>query len=120
MIGSLLAILIIIVYKTVYPEPRNIAAQRADFNLAANELAQNMVHAEAAKKYGDKVIQTFGRIAAIDGNVITLEDGVVVSLLDISQLVHEKGDSITVKGRCVGYDDLLQEVKLDQASIIKE
>lgn len=26
---------------------------------------------------------------------------------------------ISVKGRCIGYDDLLEEIKLDQCSIVK-
>jgi len=119
-IGLLLAVLMVIVYKMIYPEPRNIAMQSADFTLSAKELAQEMSHAEMAKKYGDKVVHTFGRISAIDGNVITLEDGVVVHLLDNSGLELEKGDSIAIKGRCIGYDDLLEEVKLDQASIIQD
>ena len=28
-------------------------------------------------------------------------------------------DSIVVKGRCIGYDELLEEIKLDQCSIVK-
>lgn len=119
-IGLLLAILTVVVYKRVYPEPKNIAAQRADFILSAKELTQEMSQAELAKKYGDKVVRTFGKISAIDGNVITLDDGVVVHLLDSSGLELEKGDSIAIKGRCIGYDDLLEEVKLDQASIIPD
>ncbi len=119
-IGLLLGVLIVIVYKTLYPEHRNIAAQSADFILSANELTQEMSQTEMAKKYGDKVIHTYGRISAIDGNIVTLEDGVVVNLLDVSGHVLEIGDSIAIKGRCIGYDDLLEEVKLDQASIIQE
>ncbi|WP_067035451.1 hypothetical protein [Allomuricauda sp. CP2A] len=119
-IGLLLGVLIVIVYKTLYPEHRNIAAQSVDFILSANELTQEMSQSEMAKKYGDKVIHTYGRISAITGNIITLEDGVVVNLLDISGHVLEIGDSIAIKGRCIGYDDLLEEVKLDQASIIQE
>lgn len=119
-IGLLLAVLMVIVYRIIYPEPRDIAGQSADFTLSANELAQEMSHAGVAKKYGDKVIHTYGRISAIDGNIITLEDGVIVHLLDVSGHVLEMGDSIAVKGRCIGYDDLLEEVKLDQASIVQE
>jgi hypothetical protein len=28
-------------------------------------------------------------------------------------------DSVTVKGRCIGFDDLLEEIKLDQCTIKK-
>jgi hypothetical protein len=28
-------------------------------------------------------------------------------------------DTIVVKGRCIGYDDLLEEIKLDQCSIVR-
>jgi hypothetical protein len=28
-------------------------------------------------------------------------------------------DSVAIKGRCIGFDDLLEEIKLDQCSIIK-
>ncbi|WP_036383650.1 hypothetical protein [Muricauda sp. MAR_2010_75] len=118
-IGLVLGIVIVVVYKTLFPEPRNIATQRVDFTLSAKALVNEMSSEENAKKYGDKVVQTFGRIIAIDGSTITLGDGVVVNLMD-SNPELEKGDSITVKGRCIGYDDLLGEVKLDQATIIQE
>ena len=118
-IGLILAIVMVVVYKTLFPEPRNIATQRVDFTLSSGALAKEMSSEENAKKYGDKVVQTFGRVIAIDGNTITLGDGVVVSLMD-SHFELEKGDSIAVKGRCIGYDDLLGEVKLDQATIIQE
>jgi hypothetical protein len=118
-IGLVMAIAIVVVYKTLFPEPKNIAIQRVDFTLSAKALVNEMSSEENTKKYGDKVVQTFGRIIAIDGSTITLGDGVVVNLMD-SNPELEKGDSITVKGRCIGYDDLLGEVKLDQATIIQE
>ena len=97
--------------------PIGMALVEKQFSTKA--LVNEMSSEENAKKYGDKVVQTFGRIIAIDGSTITLGDGVVVNLMD-SNPELEKGDSITVKGRCIGYDDLLGEVKLDQATIIQE
>ena len=38
--------------------------------------------------------------------------------LDILEEI-EKGQTITIKGRFIGYDELLDEFKMDQASLIK-
>ena len=117
--GLALMILMVIVYQTMFPEPRNISELPADFNLSAEKLALEMADSDKAVQYGDKVIHTYGKISAIEGNVITLGGSIVVHLLDPLGKVFQKGDSIAIKGRCIGYDDLLGEVKLDQASIIQ-
>ena len=118
---SLIAIvLVIIIYKTIYPEPINIALQRPDFTLSADELAQGMSQAALARKYGGKVILTYGRVSSIDGNILMLKEGVIIHLSEVAGQKLAVGDSITIKGRCIGYDNLLEEVKMDQAYIVQE
>ena len=118
-LGVALIVLMVFVYKSIFPEPRNIQEQPIDFSLSAEKLGLEMADSDRALQYGDKVIHTYGKISSVDGNVVTLNKTIVVHLLDPTGHVLKEGDSISLKGRCIGYDDLLGEVKLDQASIVQ-
>lgn len=70
---------------------------------------------------GDKVVELTG--------VITEKDSISVSVNETIYFQFEegtntdnlaKGQKIKIKGRIIGYDDLLEEVKLDKAIILKK
>ena len=53
-----------------------------------------------------------------DNESITINNKIFCNFTKIfSEL--KVNDPISVKGRCIGYDDLLEEIKLDQCSIVK-
>jgi len=69
----------------------------------------------------DKVLLINGIIKEISSNMIIL-DGNIVCSLDPSQTVNAKlklTDEISIKGRCLGYDDLLEEVRIDNCSLMQ-
>ncbi len=113
------SLMVVFTYNTLYPDQRNIADETAVLDISAQDFLKKMGNAEIAKNYGDKVIQTYGKITSIDARTITLDNAILVNLLNTSNLELSNGDSITIKGRCIGYDDLLEEVKIDQASIVQ-
>ena len=51
-------------------------------------------------------------------NHIMLDNKIQIHLLNPEEQSINLGEIITIKGRCVGFDDLLEEVKIDQATII--
>ncbi len=117
-IALTIAIAGFLTYNYIYQDHRDIASAQFDFELQSSLLNKVMSNAEEAHKYVDKVIQTEGVITAIEQNAVVLDHKVQISFGqdDLNGLAVEK--QITIKGRCVGYDDLLELVKIDQATLI--
>jgi hypothetical protein len=65
----------------------------------------------------NQTIQIEGVVTQIEGDGITLDDKVHCSF-PASQFKVSVGEEVVVKGRCIGYDDLFEIVKLDQSAII--
>lgn len=107
-------------YKYIYQNHRIIKSEQAKFEVSSRyiveEFASNAVEAE--KKYLDKTIIVSGIISEINPNSITL-DGEVFCQFDVGTNQSLKINAKTkIKGRFIGYDDLLEQVKLDQCYIL--
>lgn len=109
----------VLVDKYIYKAHRDIAKESIDFKIKTAELLSAMSNSNEALKYSDKVLQTSGKITSIEQNSVILDNKVQVNFSseDINHVFLET--EILIKGRCVGYDDLLELVKIDQATIIK-
>lgn len=97
---------------------RDIQSEDTAFNVSAKNITQEFVsNADISnKKYLEKPVAISGIVTAITGNDIIIDDSVNCNLLKADTSV-KNGQSITIKGRVIGFDDLLGEVKLDQCSI---
>ena len=76
---------------------------------------------DANTKYLDKIILITGTITDFEENIIILDNGIVCTL-DPSQKIDDQiytGSKISIKGRCIGYDDLLEEIRVDHSFVIK-
>jgi len=104
-------------YNYVMAPPKNISTSKADFKLNAadfsKEFSSNL--ADAEKKYGEKVVTLKGTITEVETGGITLNKSVFCKLDDTANL--KTGTIISVKGLFIGYDELLEVIKLDQCSI---
>ncbi len=72
-------------------------------------------------RFLDKIILVIGTITDIEENIIILDNSIVCKL-DPSQIINDQiniNTEVSVKGRCIGYDDLLEEVRIDHCFIIK-
>ncbi len=72
-------------------------------------------------RFLDKIILVIGTITDIEKNIIVLDNSIVCKL-DPSQIINDQiniNTEVSVKGRCIGYDDLLEEVRIDHCFIIK-
>lgn len=107
---------------TFNSEHRDIANEEATIALSAKEMYSDFQNDEASAttKYLDKVIAVEGEITAIEINDITLNDQIQANFNAEQISKAKEGNLITIKGRCVGYDDLLEMVKIDQATIINK
>lgn len=121
---SILVIIILLAfaaYKYIYQNHRNINTEQPEFvissNTITNEFLQNSIEAE--KKYLNKTIEIKGNITEINEKDITLNNTVFCQFDDIINNTVKINDSISIKGRCIGYDDLLELLKIDQSTIIE-
>ena len=65
------------------------------------------------KKYLDKAITVTGTITTITGKEVILDNSIICNLKEVDATI-QKDQKVTLKGRLVGYDDLMGEIKLDQ------
>lgn len=118
----LLAILIgcIAIYKYMYQKPRDIAQEHVDFDISPQLLNENMSDPQKATNYIDKVVLIKGTITAIEQNSVIFDNAIQINFNAENLNSFSIQDQIEIKGRCVGYDDLLELVKIDQATTIKK
>lgn len=66
----------------------------------------------------DVIVELSGVVTAKDEQGIMIDNSTYCQLKDKTALgTIKEGESIAIKGRMIGYDDLLEEVKLDQTII---
>ncbi|MFH6990971.1 hypothetical protein [Flavobacterium sp. FlaQc-48] len=108
-------------YGFLFKEARNIESEKPDFSIAAIKLIKdyNSNPEKADSLYLNKTIEITGRVTKETDSVLILENNIFCLF---SQKAKDKRihNQIKVKGKCIGYDELFQEVKLDQCSINKQ
>ncbi len=104
-------------YSYMYKEGRDIASETAAFSIEAMKLTSEFeTEAEQAnQKYLNKTLEVTGIVTAAKDSVITLSGSVFCAFP--KEVKQPEGKQLTVKGRCVGYDELFGEVKLDQCTL---
>ena len=119
----IIGLLSIGIYFYIYQEHRDISAEDANFSLTVKDL-QGEFTADAVganAKYLDKTIEVSGLVTSIDmaNHSIVLDEKLSAVFKDSVLGGIKLQNSIIVKGRFLGYDDLLEELKLDEASLSK-
>ncbi len=117
---SLIIVLSLVVgYNYMYKSHRNIEEEKVVFQTKAKVLQKEYGRDinTATKKYIDKTIEVSGKITEIDIGNFTL-DNAIVCYADKNTLQKIRLlDDVWVKGRSIGYDELLELIKLDQVII---
>jgi hypothetical protein len=107
-------------YGFLFKEARNIESEIPDFNITATKLLEeyNSNPKKADALYLNKTIEITGTVTKETDSVMTLENTVFCLF---TQKIKEKHlhKKVILKGKCIGYDELFQEVKLDQCTINK-
>ncbi|MEO8535475.1 MAG: hypothetical protein ABI441_17090 [Flavobacterium sp.] len=108
-------------YGFLFKEARNIESEVPDFNVAATKLLKDYESDPkiADSLYLNKTIEITGKVTKETDSVVVLENSVFCLF---TQKIKQKliGNKVTVKGKCIGYDELFQEVKFDQCTINKQ
>ncbi|MGL2966779.1 OB-fold protein [Flavobacterium sp. XGLA_31] len=105
-------------YYAYHGGKRDIQSETAAFNITSkNIVAEFTADADKSnKKYLEKPVAVSGTITSVNGKEIILDNSVNCNFTTADASV-KTGQDVTVKGRVVGYDDLLGELKLDQCNL---
>lgn len=110
------------VYFYVYQGHRDISNEKESFSVNVDTLYTEFMYDEfqANEKYLDKTISVSGKITKIDyKNKSIVINEKLFALFDNYLPVSIKPQlEVEIKGRLLGYDSLLEEIKLDQCVIV--
>jgi hypothetical protein len=109
---------IIFAYNYLYPDHRSISEESVSYTLDAESIF-NEFKADynlTGSKYLDQTIVVSGIITSIDIKSITISNKIYCQFETLNTDL-KVNDPVAVKGRCIGFDDLLEEIKLDQCSV---
>lgn len=124
LIGILISVVIALVfYGYIYQSHRDISTEAATYSISIPELEKEFIANDslALVKYQDQTIELTAQITAVDieNKAIILDNKVFATFEESLPENIISGKTVTIKGRFLGYDDLLEEFKLDQSSIIR-
>lgn len=116
-----IAILVFAVYSYLFREHRDISQEEAQYDLTAVALSTAFTedHKTATDKYLNQTLLVRGSITEIEPEALILNNRVYITFNQSTNKSFDLGTIVDVKGRCIGYDELLEWVKLDQAIVIK-
>ena len=116
-----IGILVVLGYLYINQDHRNISEEEPSHTIEAetliNEFQNNTDENEL--KYLNNTIEIQGELTAIQENSLVLNKTIYCEF-DATPSISEttQGTRITIKGRLIGFDDLLGELKLDQCTVI--
>lgn len=104
-------------YNYIYQDHRDISAEAPTLEITAPYLLERFKTNDADGLL-NKTLSVTGLITGLEEGAITLDESVHATFLEknTSLSKHEK---VRIKGRCIGYDELFEIVKLDQCSLMK-
>lgn len=106
----------------VYKAHRDISSEKQDFTSTTNAIFSEFQTNEnkANAKYLDKTIEITGTISSIDliTKSIVIDEKLFATFADKIPNSTQANSAIKIKGRFVGYDGLIEELKMDQCVIV--
>jgi hypothetical protein len=101
-----------------YKPHRDIVGEKAKHELGAADLVAKYMDDEQSANavYLDQVVAITGIVSESDASHVKLESGVYCNG-NFSEASLKEGDKVSVKGRVVGYDELFEEVTLDNTVV---
>lgn len=125
-IGISFVILVIVaigLYFYTYKDHRDIASEEVSFSISTKALQDEFNENDSLfnLKYADKTIEIYGKTSDVyvSNHTIIIDGKVEVVLVDTIMKNIGLSKDVKIKGRYVGYDDLLEEFKMDQATLVK-
>lgn len=118
LLGILL--IIVLVYSYVYQDHRDIEKEKAEFTMDADIIIKEFFMNSQVNetKYLNKTIEVKGIVTNQSEKSISLNDNIFCQFSELVPSKLKTNIEISIKGRFIGYDDLLEELKFDQCMVI--
>ena len=115
----------LVFYFYIYEKPhRNYLQEDATISLSSHDLFNEyQINKKLSNdNYLNKMVEVYGKVSLIEigtsrSNILLDNSLFCMFQIEISKK-YKVGDIITIKGRCIGYDDIFSQVTLDQCLII--
>lgn len=103
----------------IYKPHKNVAELKEDITISGVALLNDYATYQRMgdEKYLDKIIVVTGAVTNVSQQLITIDNSIIAQF---DAEVNNVDKRIKFKGRCLGYDELLEEIRFDQCVIIKE
>lgn len=100
---------------------RDVSSEETVFTTTAKNITNEFINTTeiSNKKYLEKAVAISGKITNISKLEVILDSTVICNLKESNATIKQNKE-VTIKGRIVGFDDLMGEVKLDQCQIINK
>ena len=106
----------IVIYTYTMRAPTTIENKKIDFTGSAEELLLKIT--DHTEEWQDKIVVVSGEVTSSDDKGIMLSRKIYCQLKQVTDFQKiNLSKNISLKGRIIGYDDLLEELKLDQCII---
>jgi hypothetical protein len=103
-------------YRYAYKPHITIENSQTEYLGSSNNFIEKIK--EDASVWNNKIVQLRGVISSKENRGIFLSNSIYCQFReDVNTSKLKKGQNISLKGRVIGYDDLLEELKLDQCII---
>ena len=113
-LGIVLILMAIGFYYYAYKDHRVIATEGAVYSNTAVALKDSIVQNNEA--FLNQTVAVSGVVTFKDDNSITLDDALVAQFA--TGHTAQLNQQLTLKGRCIGYDDLFEVAVLDQCTVM--
>lgn len=107
-------------YYVMHSGARDLEDEKTNFTVtSASIMSEFTTNIEMAnEKYLEKAVAIKGKISALNGKEVILDEMIICDFENMDSSITNN-QTVTIKGRIVGYDDLMGELKMDQCFVIK-
>ena len=113
-----------LVYQYIFRKKTDIINTETNFSISSDILYKDFLDNQESfnKKYLDKTIELTGTISEIDSasNSILIDNKVFATFNNKTETGFKLNQKVLIKGRFIGYDDLLEYFKFDQVYMINK
>jgi hypothetical protein len=109
-------------YNYIYKGHRDVSSEKPSFVITVIDLENAFLENEvtANEKYLDQTIAINGKVTDVDvvNNIVILE-GKVSAKCNVPIVNVKVDNTVKLKGRFIGFDDLLEEYRMDECTVIE-
>lgn len=104
----------------IYGGERNLDSEKAQFSVTSKSISDEFSSDidVANKKYLEKAVAISGVVTSAKNHEVIIDNTIICNFKNIDNSI-KVDQNISIKGRIVGFDDLLGELKLDQCFLNK-